>query len=195
MAPSKRRYTEDDDDSEVEIVTTSFNSRGPSAAGYTANPNPTQKQNKNSRNSQAERLSQSIAYPSMGAPDPHPFSYPARPVAQGSTSYSRSNPSTVQPPAKKPSRNKAVPHVVPPPAQSMAMLDSHPFSYPAKPTPSQSYAQPGPSAQQPPQKKPRTKKMVDPNAPVIEKRGAREKKSCPKNILDRVDRVMSQRCA
>jgi len=40
-------------------------------------------------------------------------------------------------------------------------------------------------------KKPR--KKADPDAPQPEKRGALFKKKCPKNILDRVDRVISQR--
>ncbi|KAG1794729.1 hypothetical protein EV424DRAFT_1600681 [Suillus variegatus] len=43
----------------------------------------------------------------------------------------------------------------------------------------------------PPVKKQRKKK--DPNEPAPEKRGAMFKKKCPQNILDRVDRVMSQR--
>jgi hypothetical protein len=40
-------------------------------------------------------------------------------------------------------------------------------------------------------KKPRKKR--DPGATEPEKRGAIFKKQCPKNILERVDRVMSQR--
>ncbi|OJA10466.1 hypothetical protein AZE42_05712 [Rhizopogon vesiculosus] len=44
----------------------------------------------------------------------------------------------------------------------------------------------------PPAKKQRKKKN-DPNEPPPEKRGAMFKKKCPQNILDRVDRVMSQR--
>ena len=52
---------------------------------------------------------------------------------------------------------------------------------------------PGPSEPQP-TKAPRSrKKKLDPDAPTPEKRGAVFKKACPKNILDRVDRVMSQR--
>ncbi|KAI0748338.1 hypothetical protein C8Q80DRAFT_1270759 [Daedaleopsis nitida] len=42
----------------------------------------------------------------------------------------------------------------------------------------------------PPQAK---RQRKDPNAPVPEKRGAMFKKACPKNIIDRVERVMSQR--
>ena len=37
------------------------------------------------------------------------------------------------------------------------------------------------------------RKTKDPNQPQPEKRGAILKKRCPKNILERVDRVMSQR--
>jgi hypothetical protein len=61
----------------------------------------------------------------------------------------------------------------------------------------------GPSSQwQPPQKRARTsssttkkprKDAQDLDVTVPEKRGAIFKKSCPKNILDRVARVMSQR--
>lgn len=78
----------------------------------------------------------------------------------------------------------------------MATVDSYPLSYPAKRKPSQMYAEAeaGPSVTQPLSKKARTKKVLNPDAPAVEKRGAREKKSCPKTILDRVDRVMSQRC-
>ena len=48
---------------------------------------------------------------------------------------------------------------------------------------------------QPPQKPApkRQKKVKDPNAPAPEKRGAIFKKKCPQNILERVDRVISQR--
>jgi hypothetical protein len=41
-------------------------------------------------------------------------------------------------------------------------------------------------------KKQRRKK--DPDAPVEEKRLERYRKSCAKNVMERVDRVMSQRC-
>lgn len=41
-----------------------------------------------------------------------------------------------------------------------------------------------------PKKKRKTK---DPDAPVPEKRGAIFKKKCPQNILERVDRIISQR--
>ncbi|KAF5378349.1 hypothetical protein D9615_008763 [Tricholomella constricta] len=50
--------------------------------------------------------------------------------------------------------------------------------------------QPGPS--QPP-KASRSRRETNPDEPEPEKRGAIFKKSCPKNILDRVERVMSQR--
>ena len=48
-----------------------------------------------------------------------------------------------------------------------------------------------PPAKQPPAK--RQRKQKDPDANQPEKRGAIFKKACPKNILDRVDRVMGQR--
>ena len=131
----------------------------------------------------------------MEAPDPHPFSYPARFMPQGSISSSQSNTSNFQQPAEKSSRKRHVP-CAPSAALSMAMVDSHPLSYPAKRKPSQMYAEaePGPSVTQPLSKKARTKRVLNPDASAVEKRGAREKKSCPKTILDRVDRVMSQRC-
>jgi hypothetical protein len=44
---------------------------------------------------------------------------------------------------------------------------------------------------EPPLKK--SRKKADPNAPQVEKRGAIFKKKCPQNILERVERVMSQR--
>lgn len=53
-----------------------------------------------------------------------------------------------------------------------------------------------PVARDPPVKKPpakRQKKVADPNAPVPEKRGAIFKKACPQNIIDRVNRGMTQR--
>ncbi|KAF7967067.1 hypothetical protein HWV62_35967 [Athelia sp. TMB] len=51
-----------------------------------------------------------------------------------------------------------------------------------------------PQASQPPaKKKKKGKGKLDPDAPVPEKRGAIFKKACPKNIMERVDRVMSQR--
>ncbi|KAA1468285.1 hypothetical protein DENSPDRAFT_833540 [Dentipellis sp. KUC8613] len=53
-----------------------------------------------------------------------------------------------------------------------------------------SASQPAPT-QEPPAK--RQRKTKDPNAPVPEKRLGRIRKSCPQNILERVDRVMSQR--
>lgn len=94
---------------------------------------------------------------------------------------------------------------------SFASPDPHPFSYPAIAFPAsvsvsvlsepQTQSRPDPSTTlggsneaQPPKKKQRTKKKIaDPDAPAPEKRGAIFKKACPKNILDRVDRVMSQR--
>jgi hypothetical protein len=60
--------------------------------------------------------------------------------------------------------------------------------------PSQPQAQPQPQVQAPvppPTKKQRKKK--DSSGPPPEKRSAMFKKKCPQNILDRVDRVMSQR--
>ena len=53
-------------------------------------------------------------------------------------------------------------------------------------------AAPASAASQPQPK--RQRKAKDPDAPVPEKRGAMFKKACPKNILDRVERVMAQRC-
>ncbi|KAG6867275.1 hypothetical protein C0993_005057 [Termitomyces sp. T159_Od127] len=44
-----------------------------------------------------------------------------------------------------------------------------------------------------PRKAARSRKKADPDAPQPEKRGAIFKKSCPQNILERVERVMSQR--
>lgn len=76
---------------------------------------------------------------------------------------------------------------------SIAAPDSHPYSYPAKPAPPVSHGRATNLDAPPPAKKQR-KKKADPNAPVPEKRGAMFKKACPKNVLDRVDRVMSQRC-
>ncbi|KAL1944646.1 hypothetical protein VTO73DRAFT_3076 [Trametes versicolor] len=62
-------------------------------------------------------------------------------------------------------------------------------SYPAA-------AVPGPSSNPPVASKPaakRQRKAKDPDAPVPEKRGAMFKKACPKNIIERVERVMQQR--
>ncbi|KAG6872400.1 hypothetical protein C0995_009990 [Termitomyces sp. Mi166 len=50
--------------------------------------------------------------------------------------------------------------------------------------------EPGPSR---PRNAARTRRKADPDVPPPEKRGARFKNSCPQNILDRVERVMSQR--
>ncbi|RPD66345.1 hypothetical protein L226DRAFT_550337 [Lentinus tigrinus ALCF2SS1-7] len=44
-----------------------------------------------------------------------------------------------------------------------------------------------------PPKAKRQRKAKDPDAPVPEKRGAIHKKQCPKNIIERVERVMAQR--
>jgi hypothetical protein len=49
------------------------------------------------------------------------------------------------------------------------------------------------TAPAPPAKK-KARRTTDPGAPQEEKRGAVFKKGCPKNILDRVDRVIEQRC-
>lgn len=77
---------------------------------------------------------------------------------------------------------------------TIAALDPHAYSYPpAKPVAPPVPTQPSYSESQPPPKKQRKKKVVDPNEPAPEKRGAIFKKACPKNILERVDRVMSQR--
>jgi hypothetical protein len=48
---------------------------------------------------------------------------------------------------------------------------------------------------EPPAKKGRKAEGANPAAPAPEKRGARVRSSCPKAIMDRVDRVMSQRYA
>ncbi|RDB22884.1 hypothetical protein Hypma_009779 [Hypsizygus marmoreus] len=74
---------------------------------------------------------------------------------------------------------------------------------PPKPTPTyvtstsyalpQAFSQSGPSQASQVSKPSRSRKKADPNAPKPEKRGAIFKKSCPKNILERVERVMSQR--
>lgn len=49
------------------------------------------------------------------------------------------------------------------------------------------------SATAPPPKKARAGGAKQAAAPLVEKRGARVRKSCPMNILERVARVMSQR--
>ncbi|KAG1855127.1 hypothetical protein C8R48DRAFT_720864 [Suillus tomentosus] len=85
-----------------------------------------------------------------------------------------------------------------PPTTSVMTMPSVPYSsynysYPY-PQSTHSHVEPQPPAQEalpPPVKKQRKKK--DPNEPAPEKRGAMFKKKCPQNILDRVDRVMSQR--
>jgi hypothetical protein len=86
-----------------------------------------------------------------------------------------------------------------PPATSVMTMSSVPYSsynysYPySQPTNSHAQSQsPYQEALPPPVKKQRKKKK-DPNEPAPEKRGAMFKKKCPQNILDRVDRVMSQR--
>ena len=185
MAP-KRRHKDDDDDSQVEIIPTAFNSVGPSIANYAANSKALPNQTEHVTNSQGQRRVYSPSRPSMEALDPHPFSYPTRSVPQGSASNSSQ-------PAEKSSGKRAVPHATPTDVPT-TMRHSHPSSYPAKPKPLQSHIEPDLSATQPPPKKTRTKKVVNADLPAVEKRGVREKKSCPKNILDRVDRVMSQRC-
>ncbi|KAH7916076.1 hypothetical protein BJ138DRAFT_1076281 [Hygrophoropsis aurantiaca] len=63
-------------------------------------------------------------------------------------------------------------------------------SYPSPACPS-TYAASMAYAQPPPKK--RAKKAKNPDEPAPEKRGAMFKKRCPQNILERVDRVMSQR--
>lgn len=45
-----------------------------------------------------------------------------------------------------------------------------------------------------PPKPKRQRKAKDPDAPAPEKRGAIFKKKCPQNIIERVERVMQQRC-
>lgn len=85
-----------------------------------------------------------------------------------------------------------------PPTTSVMTMPSVPYSsynysYPY-PQSTHPHVEPQPPAQEalpPPVKKQRKKK--DPNEPAPEKRGAMFKKKCPQNILDRVDRVMSQR--
>lgn len=62
-------------------------------------------------------------------------------------------------------------------------------SYPTLSNTTQSYTPTMPS--EPPLKK--LRKKADPNAPQPEKRAAIFKKKCPQNILDRVERVMTQR--
>ncbi|KIM77496.1 hypothetical protein PILCRDRAFT_76604 [Piloderma croceum F 1598] len=105
---------------------------------------------------------------------------------------SSSNPyAKPKPTARKPRVKKEKPAAVST-GPSISACDPHPFSYPAKLAPPVLQNPATNSAAQPPAKKQR-KKKVDPDAPVPEKRGAMFKKACPKNILDRVDRVMSQR--
>ncbi|KAG2063044.1 hypothetical protein BDR04DRAFT_1123527 [Suillus decipiens] len=85
-----------------------------------------------------------------------------------------------------------------PPTTSVMTMPSVPYSsynysYPYPQT-THPHAQSQPPTEDalPPVKKQRKKKK-DPNEPAPEKRGAMFKKKCPQNILDRVDRVMSQR--
>jgi len=96
-----------------------------------------------------------------------------------------------KPTARKPRVKKKKPAAVSA-GPSISAFDPHSFSYPAKLAPPVLQNPATSSAVQPPAKKQR-KKKVDPDAPIPEKRGAIFKKACPKNILDRVDRVMSQR--
>ncbi|KIK87552.1 hypothetical protein PAXRUDRAFT_831831 [Paxillus rubicundulus Ve08.2h10] len=86
------------------------------------------------------------------------------------------------------------------PATSSYIPAAHTYSYTSYPYHGSSmhpYPSSVPEALPPPAKKSRKgmRKSVD-NTPVAEKpekRGAMTKKKCPKNILDRVERVMSQR--
>jgi hypothetical protein len=112
--------------------------------------------------------------------------------SSNSYTFDFDSPAKPKPATRKPRAKKQGPAVASA-GPSIAAFDPHPFSYPAKldlPVP-QNHATKIEAAQ-PPAKKQR-KKKADPDAPVPEKRGAIFKKACPKNILDRVDRVMSQR--
>ncbi|KAG6845270.1 hypothetical protein H0H87_011679 [Tephrocybe sp. NHM501043] len=72
---------------------------------------------------------------------------------------------------------------LPPRAETLPQVSRGGYDMPSS-------SQPGPSK---PSKGGRSRKKADADAPKPEKRGAIFKKSCPKNILDRVERVMSQR--
>ncbi|KAJ3477870.1 hypothetical protein NLI96_g10165 [Meripilus lineatus] len=97
-----------------------------------------------------------------------------------------------------------VPTVPPPHCTSSSQASSSRLSGPSSSLPSGSQANPieldltpppspppAPPPSLPPAKKQRQKK--DPNEAAPEKRGAAFKKKCPKNILERVERVISQR--
>jgi hypothetical protein len=101
------------------------------------------------------------------------------------------SPQKLKPSTRKPRAKKDIP-AVHPARPSIAAYDPHPYSYPAKlgpPVPQMQAA----NTEAPPAAKKQRKKKADPDAPVPEKRGAIFKKKCPNNILERVDRVMSQR--
>lgn len=126
---------------------------------------------------------------SIKAADRNPYSYPSMPAKSASQP---STTKTAQPRTQKQQYSSTQPTG---PAYSITGADQNPYSYPSMP--SASAFQPAAKtidATELPAKKQRKKKGVDPDALVPEKRGAIFKKACPKNILDRVDRVMSQRC-
>ena len=178
----KRRLPDNDGD-EVEIVSSSFDIPGV-GLGSSSNPhvlgsNSPSKPQAKPTNPRGQKRTP-FARPSIVAADSHPFSYPT--LAPQNPATSR----VTQPPRAQ----QTAPHPVP----YIASPDLHPYSYPAKPGPSMPQNQATSSAAPPPAKKQR-KKKADPNAPVPEKRGAIFKKECPKNILERVDRVMAQRYA
>lgn len=77
-------------------------------------------------------------------------------------------------------------------AKSSAITRSYATST-AMPSSSSRVLDTPPVAKPPPIK--RQRKMKDADAPAPEKRGAIFKKKCPKNILERLDRVASQRHA
>ncbi|GLB41179.1 putative RING finger domain protein [Lyophyllum shimeji] len=103
-----------------------------------------------------------------------------------------STPSDLPPPAKK-SRTTSY---TPPAASASSAKVTH-VQPPPPPPPQTAYPsndlEPGPSQPPPPPTPSRSRKKADPDQPPPEKRGAVFKKKCPQNILDRVERVMSQR--
>ncbi|KAJ8594642.1 hypothetical protein M405DRAFT_470179 [Rhizopogon salebrosus TDB-379] len=111
-------------------------------------------------------------------PDPYLMSYNSTFDSKAPYSYSYTPAATTAPVMTMPS----------------APYSSYNYNYPY-PQPSQPQLQPQPQVQAavPPSAKKQRKKRKDPNEPPSEKRGAMFKKKCPQNILDRVDRVMSQR--
>ena len=139
LVPMSKRLLDDEDD-EVEIVSSSFDAPGfgPTVAGSSFNFDSPPK--RKSRRPRAKQDARTFIPSTIAPPDPHPYSYPSKPAP--SVPQNMATSSKAQPPAKK-----------------------------------------------------QRKKKADPDAPVPEKRGAMFKKACPKNILDRVDRVMSQRYA